>query len=154
MAKPEHCDGLKDFEEVIQCLTAQGDVCKLLLDRTSEFRELLSAGSDEDILTERLKERGTVIDKLALVQEYCVSVKGYIDSVKNREQKERIVSVIKQIQQQLYSTLSLNTEITAMLNQCISEININLRKIHEGKTLMNTLRDPDARLAVNLDVSG
>ncbi len=154
MVKPEHCDGLKDFEEVIQCLTAQGTVCKQLLDRTAEFRELLSEGGDEDVLVERLKERGAVIDKIALVREYCVSVKGYIDSIESEERKERVISAIKQIQQQLDSTLSLNTEITALLNQCISEININLRKIHEGKTLMNTLRDPDARLAVNLDVSG
>ncbi|MEK7776697.1 MAG: hypothetical protein AAB331_04885 [Planctomycetota bacterium] len=154
MAKPERCDDLKDFDEIIQNLTAQGDNCKLLLDRTSEFKELLSAGSDEDVLIERLKERGTIIDKLALVQEYCVSVKGYIDSIKNGAQKERIIGLLKQIQKQLDSTLSLNTEITTMLNQCINEVNINLRKIHESKTLMNTLRDPDARLAVHLDVSG
>ncbi len=154
MAKLGRCEELKDFDEIIQNLTAQGDNCKLLLDSTSEFKELLSAGSDEDVLIERLKERGAIIDKLALVQEYCVSVKGYIDSIKNGAQKERIIGLLKQIQQQLDSTLSLNTEITAMLNQCISEININLRKIRESKTLMNTLRDPDARLAVHLDVSG
>ena len=154
MAKPERCDDLKDFDEIIQNLTAQGDDCKLLLDSTSEFKELLSAGSNEDVLIERLKERGTIIDKLALVQEYCVSVKGYLDSIKNGAQKERIIGLLKQIQKQLDSTLSLNTEITTMLNQCISEININLRKIRESKTLMNTLRDPDARLAVHLDVSG
>lgn len=154
MAKPECCDDLKDFDEIIQNLTAQGDDCKLLLDSTSEFKELLSAGSNEDVLIERLKERGTIIDKLALVQEYCVSVKGYIDSIKNGAQKEQIIGLLRQIQKQLDSTLSLNTEITTMLNQCISEININLRKIRESKTLMNTLRDPDARLAVHLDVSG
>ncbi|MEK7358772.1 MAG: hypothetical protein AAB422_00195 [Planctomycetota bacterium] len=154
MAKPERCDDLKDFDEIIQNLTAQGDDCKLLLDRTSEFKDLLSAGSDEDVLIERLKERGTIIDKLALAQEYCVSVKGYIDSIKNGAQKERIIGLLKQIQKQLDSTLSLNTEITTMLNQCISEININLRKIHESKALMNTLRDPDASLSVHLDVSG
>lgn len=154
MAKPERCDDLKDFDEIIQNLTAQGDDCKLLLDSTSEFKELLSAESNEDVLIERLKERGTIIDKLALVQEYCVSVKGYLDSIKNGAQKERIIGLLKQIQKQLDSTLSLNTEITTMLNQCISEININLRKIRESKTLMNTLRDPDARLAVHLDVSG
>lgn len=157
MAKPARCDDLKDFDEIIQNLTAQGDDCKLLLDSTSAFKELLSAGSNEDVLDvliERLKERGAIIDKLALVQEYCVSVKGYIDSINNGSQKERIIGLLKQIQKQLDSTLSLNTEITTMLNQCISEININLRKIHESKTLMNTLRDPDARLAVHLDVSG
>ena len=154
MAKPERCDDLKDFDEIIQNLTAQGDDCKLLLDSTAEFKELLSAGSDEDVLIERLKERDTIIDKLALVQEDCVSVKGYIDSIKSGAQKERIIGLLKQIQQQLDSTLSLNTEITTMLNQCISEININLRKIRESKTLMNTLRDPDARLAVHFDVSG
>ncbi|MEK7804609.1 MAG: hypothetical protein AAB264_02755, partial [Planctomycetota bacterium] len=129
MAKPARCDDLKDFDEIIQNLTAQGDDCKLLLDSTSEFKVLLSAGSNEDVLIERLKERGTIIDKLALVQEYCVSVKGYIDSIKNGAQKERIIGLLKQIQKQLDSTLSLNTEITTMLNQCISEININLRKI-------------------------
>ncbi|MBF8276347.1 MAG: hypothetical protein HW390_1420 [Candidatus Brocadiaceae bacterium] len=154
MAKPERCDNLKDFDEIIQNLTVQGDDCKLLLDSTSAFKELLSAGSNEEVLIERLKERGTIIDKLALVQEYCVSVKGYIDSIKNGAQKERIIGLLKQIQKQLDSTLSLNTEITTRLNQCISEININLRKIRESKTLMNTLRDPDARLAVHLDVSG
>lgn len=154
MAKPERCDDLKDFDEIIQNLTAQGDDCKLLLDSTSEFKELLSVESNEDVFIERLKERGTIIDKLALVQEYCVSVKGYLDSIKNGAQKERIIGLLRQIQKQLDSTLSLNTEITTMLNQCISEININLRKIRESKTLMNTLRDPDARLAVHLDVSG
>lgn len=154
MANPERRDELKDIEDIIQNLTAQGDDCKLLLDSTSELKEMLSAGSNEDILIERLKERGTVIDRLALVQEYCVSVKGYIASIENGEQKERITGMLKQIQQQLDSTLSLNTEIITMLNQCISEININLRKIHESKTLMNTLRDPDARLSVHLDVSG
>lgn len=154
MAKPDRCDDLKDIDEIIQNLTAQGGDCKLLLDSTSEFKELLSAGSNEEVLIERLKERGTIIDKLALVQEYCVSVKGYIDSIKNGAQKERIIGLLRQIQKQLDSTLSLNTEITTMLNQCISEININLRKIRESKTLMNTLRDPDARLSVHLDVSG
>ncbi len=49
MAKPERCDGLKDFDEIIQNLTAQGDDCKLLLDSTSEFKVLLSAGSNEDV---------------------------------------------------------------------------------------------------------
>ena len=154
MVKPECSDDLKDFEENVQRLTAQGAVCKQLLDCTAEFKELLSEGSDEDVLVERLKERGAVIDKIALVREYCVSVKGYINSINSGKRKERIISAVKQIQQQLDSTLSLNAEITAMLNQCISDINVNLKKIHEGKTLMNTLRDPDARLAVNLDVSG
>lgn len=154
MSNPDCCDELKDIEGVVQNLTAQGEDCKLLLDSTSEFKNLLSEGCDEDILTGRMKERGTLIDKLASMQEYCVSVKGYIASIKNGEPKERVTSLLKQIQQQLDSTLSLNTEIVTMLNQCISEININLRKIHEGKTLMNTLRDPDARSSVHLDVSG
>ncbi len=154
MSNRDCCDELKDLEGIVQSLTAQGDGCKLLHDSTSEFKKLLSEGCDEDILTERLKERGTLIDKLASLKEYCDSAKGYIASIKNGEQKERITGMLQQIQQQLDSTLSLNAEITNMLNQCISEININLRKIHEGKSLMNTLRDPDARSAVHLDVSG
>lgn len=154
MSNPDCCDEPKDLEGIVQYLTTQGDGCKLLHDSTSEFKKLLSEGCDEDILTGRLKERGTLIDKLAALKEYCDSVKGYLASIKNGEQKERIIGMLKQIQQQLDNTLSLNTEIVTMLNQCISEININLRKIRESKTLMNTLRDPDARLSVHLDVSG
>lgn len=154
MSNQDCCDELKDLEGIIRNLTAQGDDCKLLLNSTSEFKYLLSEGCDEDILTERLKERGTLIDKLASLKEYCDSVKGYLASIKNREQKGRMTSILQQIQQQLERTLSLNTEITNMLNQCISEINIKLRKIREGKSLMNTLSDPDARSSVHLDVSG
>lgn len=154
MANPKRCYELKDIEDIIQNLIAQGNDSKLLLDSTSELKELLATKSDEDILIERLKERGAIIDKLAVVQEYCLSVKEYLDSINNGAQKERIVGLLRQIQQQLDSTLFINAEIVTMLNQCISEINTNLRKIRESKTLMNTLRDPDARLSVHLDVSG
>ncbi|MEK7699462.1 MAG: hypothetical protein AAB332_03580 [Planctomycetota bacterium] len=154
MSNQDCCDELKDLEGIIRNLTAQGDDCKLLHDSTSEFKKLLSEGCDEDILTERLQERGTLIDKLASLKEYCDSVKGYLASINSSEQKGRMTSMLQQIQQQLEGTLSLNTEITNMLNQCISEININLRKIREGKSLMNTLSDPDARSSVHFDVSG
>lgn len=154
MSNQDCCDELKDLEGIIQNLTAQGDDCKLLFNNTTEFKRLLSEGCDEDVLAERLKERGILLDKLESLKEYCDSVKGYLTSIKNKEQKGMMTSMLQQIQQQLEGTLSLNTEITNLLNQCISEININLRKIREGKSLMNTLRDTDARSSVHFDVSG
>jgi len=154
MGNLKSCDALKDLEGAIHTLTTHSDDCKLLLNNTTEFKRLLSEGCDEDVLAERLKERGNLLDRLASLKEYCNLVNEYLPSIKNREQKERITGIFRQIQQQLEATRVLNEEITSMLDQCIGEISINLRKIQEGKSLMHTLRDADDGLSINLDVSG
>lgn len=154
MTDTGHCNELKDLEEIVSNLTAQDDDCKLLLDSTAELKKLLSEGIDEDVLTGRLKERGALIDKIALLHEYCVSAKMYVPFIKNEGQKERITSLLEHIQQQLDAACSLNAEITNILKQCISGVSTNLKKIHDGKSLMNTLRGPAAHAAMHFDISG
>jgi hypothetical protein len=154
MANTKRCDELKGLEEAIQTLTAQGDDCRRLFNSTAEFKRLLSEKCDEDVLTERLKERGVLLDRLASFKECCDSVTGYLSSITDGKQKEGLIDIFRQIKQQLEATRLLDVDIASMLDLCIREINVNLRKIQEGRSLMHTLRDPDGGLSVNLDVSG
>lgn len=141
--------------EIIDTLLFYLEDHKMLLQYTKELNTILTDGCSEELIEEKIKKRGMLLDKLIVSKKYLDSVKKNLDSSDNTVWKLQIEELSQQIRQLLDTTISLDAESVSLMKQCIKDITLNLEKIQEGKHLVNNLKKYTAGTSASLiDISG
>lgn len=156
MKQPNHNEKIKEVGEIIDTLILYLEGHKTLYQYTAELKKILTEDDcDEELLEEKIKERGMLLDKLISSKKYLDSVKINLDSSDNNIRKLQIEELSQQIRQLLDTTISLDEENVSFMKQRIKDITLSLEKIQEGKYLVNNLKKHTASTSVSLiDISG
>ncbi len=156
MKKPDYNEKINnEGVEIIDTLILYLEDHKMLLQYTKELNKILTDGCSEELIEEKTKERGLLLDKLIPSKKYLDSVKKNLDFSDNTIWKLQIEELSQQIRQLLNTTISIDAENISFMKQRIKDITLSLEKIQEGKYLINSLKKYAASTSASLiDISG
>ena len=141
-------------EEIVDLLMVQLEDHKALLSCSEEIKKMLLGISDENHLSDKLNERGLLVDKLVLSGERYRELKKNYDTSSDEKLSTFISNVLNQIDLLYKETIDLDSEITSLIRKNIEDVTFNLEKIVDGKHFLNGLKKQVAEPPSIIDICG
>lgn len=153
MNKPIFLENTFNTEGIRDTLTLQANLYREIHSLTRELNELLLNNCGEDILANKLAERGLLINTAATLKKDYDSVKEHVNSADNKG-KAIIDELIREIQDTGNLIGRLDAENIALIKNYLKDITCNLEKIQESKHLVGDLKRHLGNSPAFVDVCG
>ena len=153
MHKPMFSDKTQSVERIRELLTLQANLYREIHSLTRELNELLLGNCGEDILANKLAERGLLINTAASLKKDYDSIKEHVNSADNKG-KALIDELIREIQDIGNQIGRLDAENIALIKNYLKDITCNLEKIQESKHLVGDLKKHLGNSPAFIDVCG
>lgn len=143
-----------NIEKIIHILTILLEDHKTLLCFSHEIKSALLENSEENILREKMKERGLMIDKITSSIKYYHSINTYHDFADNSNCEIQINELSHQIQKLLDNAILLDKEIVSLIRQRVEVITSNIEINQEGKHFVSNLKKDLCNTPSFVDICG